>query len=99
MDGEIIRWFQSGGAKMTSKQIHRSLAVAFLLCIAALGCNFMSMETVPTEESIRSRLGIFIVEGVDVVGVYQNLDVDSLVFETPPLRNLRMDFGPNLTVE
>ena len=47
-----------------------------------LACTAPDMERVPTQEDIRSWVALqpFIIQSERVVGVYQNLDVDCVVF-------------------
>jgi hypothetical protein len=60
---------------------YRIATLATLLVAASTtGCDFLSMEKVPTEEIVRRSMGQFLVKPDQIKGKYQNLDVDSLVF-------------------
>ncbi|MFN7138945.1 MAG: hypothetical protein ACK4UN_06380 [Limisphaerales bacterium] len=63
--------------RMRARSLHLLAGVigVFLL----IGCG-PSMDQVPSSESIRKRMGRFLVNPDDIQGVYRNLDVDSLVF-------------------
>ena len=44
------------------------------------GCDFVSMEHVPSGEVIRGWIQRFLVSPYQIQGVYRNMDIDSLVF-------------------
>jgi len=61
---------------------HRLPIAALMASTASLACHVVEMERIPTEGDIRSweALRPFIVQADALTGVYQNLDVDSVVF-------------------
>jgi hypothetical protein len=56
--------------------------VPLFLAVAAMACDPMSMERIPSEAEIRNwdALKPFVAGCGEIRGVYQNLDVDSVVF-------------------
>ncbi len=62
-------------------RMHRIQVFAGLMGVILLsGCDFMSMEQVPSSEAIRGWMARFLVSPDQIHGVYRNLDIDSLVF-------------------
>lgn len=71
------------------------LILAFML--TACG-EPMSMERIPTEAEIRrwTALQAFVAACGEITGVYQNIDVDSVVFYCRPLDTSEAEFWRNL---
>jgi len=61
----------------------RIILTLSLIVIAALGCNFFSMEDVPSEEFIKQwkDAQAFIIEPIKITGIYKDMDVGAVVFK------------------
>jgi hypothetical protein len=55
--------------------------IALLILFLFAGCN-SGMDRVPSADEIRdsSRTKLFLVEAEQIRGIYQNIDVDSVIF-------------------
>lgn len=56
----------------------RSCCVVLLIALA--GCDFLSMDYVPTHEQITKWFPALLVDATNIKGIYGNQDVDSSVF-------------------
>lgn|GEM_PF-6341077 len=76
---------------MINQRVLIVITVGFLV-VALAGCDFLNMEAVPSPEAIEHWAGEFLIEADQIEGVYENLDVNSVIYTYKTGIRTRPDF-------